>query len=225
MLKYDQQPRNSSQMIDAYDRDLDVWGNGETRIFEKVVPSLMQMLETSTSLTMHQSVKWCDLGCGPGYFLDAVVKYPGDYRIHPSGCDISKKAVEHCKTLWPDDDGCCFSSFYQADLDIIDKEGQDRDTVQQLVRSAEIVSLIDVLYYLVDYRRTFDALWQMLDPGTVVVISDVNIRYHRRVYPKKFSDALHLASWADATVPMVKASAEMTSRYMKYAVYMKSFQE
>lgn len=220
MLSYEEQPKNSTQMVDAYEKDLDVWGNSETGIFHQVVPSLMRKLEELAPYTMDGVVKWVDLGCGPGYFLQAAIAAQGtDCVVSPFGCDISSRAVDHCADLWNTQNE--YYRFFTADLDMLD-DRIHRTVLEMLVRGAKVVSLIDVLYYLKDYRKTFDAVWSLLDPGTVVVISDVNIRHHRRVYPMKFQDCQHVVSFADHTVPVVKPSADSTSRFMKYAVYRKT---
>jgi len=204
-------PRTKEEICKEFERDLDFWSNGKRKLFHHVTPSLIAFLEREAPSVVEDSVRWCDLGCGGGYFLDGLIESASRRGIivYPSGVDISPVAIAACKNNWPD------FRFEVCDLDTYQSGGDVP------WRRADVVSMVEVFYYLLDYRRTFNQVFEDLSPGTVIVVSDANIRYHRRVYPKSLPQCAFLGSWTDNTVPVVDATDGHSRKFIKYAVYRK----
>lgn len=207
-------PRDPVGLEKAYSQNPDFYGNGRRGVFKAVAPSLITFLEQNTSLLRKVDrtgvvnygvpVRWCDIGIGGGWCMQAVMEegLKRDYLIEPSGVDVAASAVANCQRMWPG---------YDFRVQNMDEQWSD----DMPWRQADVVAFMEVLYMFKDYRKTFDRVYAELRPGTVIVVSDLHIRHHRRVYPKSIPDCAFLGSWADRSIEVVP------HRFTKFAVYRK----
>lgn len=198
-------PRDPEGLEKAYAQNPDFYGNGRRGVFRAVMPSLVDFLVSNTSVMENTNpVKWCDIGIGGGWCTQAFLEECGkrNYVVHPSGVDVAASAVANCQRMWPGFD------FRAQNMDELWSDDMPW-------RNADIVAFMEVLYMFKDYRRVFDRVYAELRPGTVIVVSDLHIRHHRRVYPKSIPDCAFLGSWADRSIEVVP------HRFTKFAVYRK----
>ena len=201
--------------VEAFKRDVDFWGNGRRKIFHHVTPSLVQFLNESNILRSGCGVEWCDVGCGGGFFLEGLISSAQQrgFVVDPRGVDVSPEALDRCRELWP---GRCFEVMDLNNLAQYASEWKPWFT-------ANVVSIVDVLHYLNNYKMVLDRIWTEIPLGTTVVVADSVIRFQFRRYLDSKPDAALIGSWTDRTMPVVEKiwTGNGTNRYMKYVVYRK----
>ena len=213
-------PRDPEGLEAAYAKNVDFYGNGRRGLFKAVTPSLIDFLEKNTSVfnkidrtgVINYAVptRWCDIGIGGGFAMEAIIEeaYKRDYVVEPSGIDVAPSAIAACKEKW--------TGFDFRAQNVAEPWPDDMPW-----RNADVVSFLEVLYMFRDSKgnlvanQVFDRVYAELRPGTVIAISDNNIRHHRRVYPMSIPDCAFLGKWTDRTMPVVE------HRFTKYAIYRK----
>lgn len=223
MLPVEVQPHKAKSvdgrlsLVEAYRRDIDFWGNDERKIYHTLTKSLAQFLVKNVSEVRDNTFTfWCDIGCGPGFFLSGLIDNLDGPRIIPSGVDISPEALEYCRDKFGVGD--LNQEFMELNLD--DFSHTKGHSVAPWI-NAQVVSFIDTLYYLKNYRKTFNEIYYELQIGTVIVIADSLIRANMRDYPKSLDTIAVLGEWTDYTTPAVPRDGTSSARYLKYRVYRK----
>lgn len=238
MLPPEQQPYKVEKvgerltMLEAYRLDLDFWGNGERKLYHIVTRSLANFLiDNVTSVGGNTMVFWCDIGCGPGYFLEGMretlrkpgfdvvgspneTSRPGPVLI-PSGVDVSPEALQRCRQVFQLDD------FIEVNLDTYKRS--EGNLVMPWI-NADVVSFIDTLQYFKNYRRTFNEILEGLQTGTVIVVADGMVRSNLRDYPGTLDNVAAIGSWTDYSTPVTPrdpGDPHSKNRYLKYRVYRK----
>jgi SAM-dependent methyltransferase len=209
-------------MLEAYRRDLDFWGNGERGLYKIVTKSLADFLVKNVSAVRDNTmVFWCDIGCGAGYFLEGMseslrnadpVKGP---ILIPSGVDISPEALARCRRIFNLD-----NEFVEANLDQHPIVG---GSILPWV-NADVVSFIDTLQYFKNYRRTFNEIYAGLRPGTVIVVADGMGRSNLRNYPNSLDTCALIGGWVDYSTPVTPRDVTKPgskNRHLAYRVYRK----
>lgn len=205
-------PRDPEGLERAYAANIDFYGNGRRGLFKAVTPSLIAFLSRNTNVFDQKPLRWCDIGIGGGFAMEAIleeVHKMGYTSIYPSGVDVSPSAVAACAQKWPE------GKFAAHDMTATWEPNS------MPWWNADVVSFLECLYMFRDSKgnlvanQVFDRVYAELRPGTVIAISDNNIRHHRRVYPKSIPDCAFLGAWADRSMPVVE------HRYTKYAIYRK----
>jgi len=204
-------------MLDAYKRDIDFWGNGERKLFHTVTKSLVDFFKT-TELAKNTFVFWCDVGCGPGYFLEglkAVLEEKLGPDLIPSGVDISPEAIRAAGIRFNSSD------FIVTNLD--DYKRLEGNFVMPWI-NADVISFIDTLQYFKDYRRTFNEICDGVKVGTYIVVADGMGRSNMRDYAKSLDTMALVGEWIDrsmAVTPRDPAVPNSKNRYYVYRVYRK----
>lgn len=216
MLNRAEIPLKSDGMIAACDRDLDLWGNGERRLYHYLTPSLVDFLLKNTTIFSHP-VNWCDVGCGAGWFLEGLVASceARGVTIIPMGVDIVPRCIERCSSVWP------HGRFSVCDLNLY-KGGELMPDAPWTV--ADVVDFVEVFQMLKDYRKTVHEIWPEIKPGAVVVVAD-GIGYpYLRDYLKRMPGCTFLGGWVDHTMPVTPRDPNNPSSkntHLKYRVYRK----
>ncbi len=138
-------------------------------------------------------------------------------RIAPSGVDISPTAIKKLKSLVPR------GIFSQLDI-----EQFDSNTAEELPlwSYADVVSMIEFLYYLGDtrpWKESFMEVWNLMTVGTVLVIADSLIPYQYRDFPKTLTDAKLIDEFTDTSIPVAVEHDEgrTWTRWLKVRIYEK----
>ncbi len=212
----------SKDMERRYEGGIDTWGNRERRLYQSIFKKAVDL--TKVELPTPGEYNWFDVGCGGGNIWDTVLENSDiTTTFTVSGCDIVPKAVDDLINRYPD---TVRKNVFVCDLE----EEHSTGTVSELRRAlsgADVVSFVDVLYYLGekrDYRETLDELWEMIRPGCIVICADSLIPYQRRSYLKRKPDCILLHSYTDYTEPVseeVNPTGRRWHRYLKVMIYKK----
>lgn len=204
-------------LVEAYRRDLDFWGNGERKLYHVVTKSLAAYLVEKCSLDHY--IYWCDIGCGPGYFLEGVTEVlrAHDRVVLQSGVDISSEALARCHQVFELGN----NEFVQVNLD--EYKRSDGNLVMPWI-NADVISFIDTLQFFKDYRRTFKEIVAGLRPGTVVVVADGMVRSNLRDFGKTLDGLALQAEWTDYSTPVTARDPNKPGSknlHLKYRIYRK----
>lgn len=221
----------SNVMEEHYAQSNDPWGNRERQLYQKVLKyGAQKLFEYYKLYEMNQyphdnendylgprdHVYCYDIGAGGGNIIDTLIKnIPNDLTIHLAGCDISKSAILHLESL--------FSEFDRG-FDVLDCEEYYAKNPDYHMRKADIITIVDVMYYWGnkrDYRITLDEIWKTIKKGAIILVADSIIPYQRRSYFKSKSDCKVLEEYTDYTIPMGSLNNTNKSRYLKVKIYQK----
>lgn len=221
----------SDVMEKHYSESTDPWGNRERQLYQQVLKYGSQRLfEYYKTEEMNQfphdnpddhlgpkdHVYCYDVGAGGGNILDTLIENcPEDLSIHLSGCDISESAVRFLNSHFQE---------YDKDFHVIDCEEYLSTNPNYYLSHADIITIVDVMYYWGnkrDYRKSLDEIWDTLKPGAIVLVADSIIPYQRRSYYKSKSNCRVLEEYTDYTIPMGQLNDTNKSRYLKVKIYQK----
>lgn len=205
----------SADCIVRYKGNEDPWGNRERglykRIFKKASELAYEHLDKSDTINIY------DIGCGGGNILDVWIdNAPENCNINLTGCDISSDAIKFLNDRYP-----------EGSFDLVDLEEYYANNPLVKLGSADIVSIVDIIYYFGtkrDYKDTLDEIWNTVRPGAIVVVADNLIRHFRRDYLANKSDAILLESFTDYSEKIceeVNESGRKWNRYLKVRIIKK----
>lgn len=207
----------SKVMDEFYQSDIDFFGNRQHNRYKLTMINTVRKI---IDLTSHYSfpMKWHDIGCGSGNLVEAVsnIAQENNTVFRMSGCDISETAAKFCR-----ENLNLGENFNQCDLE------KYEPTTFPLWRNANVISMIDVMYYLGEVRpwkTTFDKLWDSLIPGQLFVLGDCLVRHQYRDYPKLRGDIKIIDSYTEDSVPIDSEKREngrTFNRYLKIRILQK----
>lgn len=172
---------NTNDCINLYKVSDDPWDNKSTGLYKRILIPYVKFLEDRFPETM----RIFDIGCGGGNILDAFYDI-SEEPLKFSGCDCSEEAIESISKNYKD------SRFFVTD---IETHFSDKDTNEEWVKSmreADVVTFIDVVYYLGAkrwYRRTLEEIWDSLKPGQIFFYGDNLKRHNYRAFTKSLPGA------------------------------------
>lgn len=203
----------------------DPWGNRERQLYQKIFKKateltyqhLLPTIKTPENNDGTLSINLYDIGAGGGNIVDVWKENsPENVVLNIYGCDISQDAINFLNIRYPN------SSF-----DKIDLEDYSHTVPLYNLKNADIVSIVDVMYYLGekrDYKETLDEIWETIKPGAIVVVADNLVRAFRRDYLQKKHNCKVLESYTDYNEKIceeVSASGKHWFRYLKVRIYQK----
>lgn len=208
----------SNVMEQHYQESNDPWGNRRRQLYQKVMKyGATKLYEYFKSNNPDRSdIYYYDVGVGGGNVLDTVIENkPDDITLHVGGCDISESAIKYLTENY---------SSFESKFEVIDCEEYDHKSPSNRLSNADIITIIDVMYYWGskrDYRKSLDEIWDSLKPGAVILVADSIIPYQRRSYYKSKMDCKVLEEYTDYTVPMGQLNQSNKQRYLKVKIYQK----
>lgn len=219
----------SDVMEDHYSKSDDPWGNRERQLYQKVLKYGAQKLFEYYNLYekdqyphdikddylgSRDNIYCYDIGAGGGNILDTLIEnFPDDKsKIHISGCDISESAIKFLNRHFNN---------YDKDFHIIDCDKYSNSSPNYYMAHADIITIVDVMYYWNNYRSALDEIWKTIKPGAIVLVADSIIPYQRRSYLKTKSDCKVLEEYTDYTVPMGALNDTGKNRFLKVKIYQK----
>lgn len=207
--------QKSKDMELMYQKSSDPWGNGERKLYESLLGGTVDKL--MNHLSINSPIVWCDLGCGGGNVTRGFKKFLDAYteNVEFRGVDISETAVSRLQ-----EEGL-YSNVLVCDLETI------TDTSDVLWKDADVISLIEVIYYLGNMRPwklSMDIVWSHVKKGAYVIVADGLIPYQYRDYLASKSDAELVESFTETSCPVckeVRDNGTSWSRYLKVRIYKK----
>ncbi len=197
----------------------DPWMNKKRNIYPTLLRKTVELILENLNPLELRYTQWFDMGCGGGSVLKAVhdiVEENTKTIIVLAGADISPTALISTRESLPN------AQLYQLDL-----ERYDHGTHTPSWGNADVIFMVEFLYYLGDVRpwkTSFNEFWKGVRQGTIVVIADGLIPYQYRDYPKTLPDAELLHAFTDTSL---KIATETTNngknwaRYLKVRIYRK----
>lgn len=194
----------------------DSWGNRERQLYQRILKKAVEICYDSSPTT---SPVIYDIGAGGGNVCETWIEHcPSDVSLLLSGCDISPIAVEFLN-----------EQKYGGRFELVDLEeyGHQGTGVLEDLRKADLVSIVDVMYYFGDkrpYKETLDEIWATIKPGAIVLCADSLIPYQRRSYFSTKPDCEIIADYTDYTEPVsveTRKDGRQWHRYLKCKIYRK----
>lgn len=204
----------SSAMDAKYQESSDPWGNLARNLYDAPILNLVDKIKDQFQSTEH--IRWFDVGCGGGAVGSAVIKAWEHHCLWYytlTGCDISESAISQ-------------NVFYESPQ-VADLEELTPETAKELFKSSNVVTFIEVLYYLGTkrpWKETVDIIWDSLDAGTLVVVADGLIPYQYRDYLASKDNATVLHKYTDDSIVIseeVTSQGKKWQRRLKVRVYRK----
>lgn len=209
----------------------DPWGNRKSKLYQRVFKKATELAYGTVELPEADSdgkhrVNLYDVGCGGGNIIDTWVENKPEYiNLNITGCDLSNDAISYLLKRYP-----------EGRFDCVDLEEYDSRYPLHNLANADIVSIVDVMYYFDakrHYSLTVDEIWNTIKPGTIVVVADNLVRSFRRDYLGKKKDCITLASYTEDSEPVSTEQSlnERTGkvrtwhRYLKVRIFMKTSEE
>lgn len=214
----------SDVMEQHYSESNDPWGNRQRQLYQKVLKyGSQKVFEYFNELHKNDYredytpiVELYDIGCGGGNVLDTLIENaPIESRLRLGGCDISESAIKFLDDHFKE---------YSHKFGLIDCEELSSENPPSGLSSADIVTIVDVMYYWGnkrDYRKTLDEIWNSLPYGCIILVADSIIPYQRRSYFKSKSDCKVLEEYTDYSCPMGQLNDTNKNRYLKVKIYQK----
>lgn len=194
----------------------DPWGNRERQLYQRILKRAVELSYNALPEDLKE-LKLYDIGAGGGNVIDTWLQnLPENYTLDIKGCELSGTAIKFLEDRYPD-------SFF----DVIDLEEYDASYPLQYLKEADLVSIVDVMYYFDtkrDYKVTLDHIWETIKPGAVVLVADNLIRAFRRSYFSKKPDCELLHEYTDYTEPVCQetySNGRAYKRYLKVKIYRK----
>lgn len=203
----------------------DPWGNRERQLYQKIFKKATELAYEyipgydEADADGKVRVNLYDIGAGGGNVIDVWMENcPENFALNIYGCDISETAIAFLEKRYAD-----------SRFDLIDLEEYDcKSEPLANMASADIVSIVDVMYYFDvkrDYKETLDHIWDTLKSGAIVVVADNLVRHFRRDYFKKKEDCKVLEEFTDFTEKICEETSESGrkwNRYLKIRIYQKA---
>lgn len=205
--------QKSSDMESIYKVSSDPWGNGERKLYERLLGSTAQKLISildDKDIDVEDS-EWFDIGCGGGNVTRGFI-YNLGVTPHYKGCDISKSALRSISDL--------YESVYELDLDTF----VPFPSVPW--SNSDVVTLVEVLYYTGQrrpWKQNLEFIVDGMKEHAILVVADGLVRSQYRDYLKSSSKVKLLDSY---TIPEpiceeVSPTGKKWHRYLKVRLYEK----
>lgn len=197
----------SDTMEERYTRNIDTWGNKDR--YDDIVQNLVSKVEKYIN---ENSVKWLDLGSGPGWVVDSLRKSARKDIVF-SGYDISETAIRYGID----------NNLLNSDSKVFDLN--DLKFGEKAFYNFKVVSLIDVMYYLGgsgirDWHETARAIWDNLAQGSILVVADCLVRFQYREFWKSLDGCEILEDYIEYSKP-VYVTDNGNRRNLKVKIYRK----
>lgn len=211
----------ASDMAQRYSNgNEDPWGNRASQLYQRIFKKATEL--SYSHLGKSGEIRLYDIGCGGGNIIDTWVENkPEGSTIKVTGCDISPDAINYLLARYPD-----------GEFDCVDLEEYNCNDPLENLAKADVVSIVDVMYYF-DAKRhygiTVDQIWDTIKPGAIVVVADNLVRSFRRDYLGKKDNCETLDSYTEDSEPVSteQSISETTGkvrtwhRYLKVRIYRK----
>lgn len=190
----------------------DPWGNRERKLYQKIFKKAAQLAYQHLTIE-NKVINLYDIGAGGGNVIDVWAENLPDGKVlRISGCDISEAAIRYLEARYEN------GKFNLIDLEDYKYNETNQDYTDS-IGVADIVSIVDVMYYFDakrSYHDTLDEIWKSIKPGAIVVVADNLVRSFRRDYLTKKEDAELLESYTDYTEKICEETSDSGKKWNRY---------
>jgi 2-polyprenyl-3-methyl-5-hydroxy-6-metoxy-1,4-benzoquinol methylase len=202
----------SNVMENHYKESADPWGNTERQIYQRI---MKQTVINALKYIDKPEVNYYDIGAGGGNIIDTVLKNKEDKVINVSGCDISESAINWLS-----------NKYHDGKFEVINCDKYLDSNRSKLMNSADLITIIDVMYYFGGngeryYKLTLDELWKTFKSGAIIVVADSIIPYQRRTYFKIKDDCETLMEYTEYCEPVGINRDTGHKKFLKVKIYRK----